>query len=112
MTNYTTLDDPLATAPNGTGAHGINDSGQIVGDYYSAGQYGFLYTPGLVQPYTTIQEPLATRYTNVFGINDYGQIVGYYGDGSGYHGFVYTPGLVQPEMSRSLLNYVGPTLPD
>ncbi len=34
---YTTLDDPLATTTLGTEAFGINDSGQIVGRYYSNG---------------------------------------------------------------------------
>jgi hypothetical protein len=38
---YFTLNDPLAT--NGTKAYGINDMGQIVGDYSTAGGiHGFL----------------------------------------------------------------------
>jgi uncharacterized membrane protein len=39
--NYTTLDDPLATTI-GTVANGINATGQIVGNYYTAsGEHGF-----------------------------------------------------------------------
>jgi probable HAF family extracellular repeat protein len=42
---YTTLDDPLAA---GTGAFGINDSGQVVGTYVDGKgiQHGFLYSGG------------------------------------------------------------------
>jgi probable HAF family extracellular repeat protein len=43
---YTTIDDPLAKARNGTQAFGINASGRIVGTYSgaSAGEHGFLYS--------------------------------------------------------------------
>jgi len=42
---YTTLADPLAA---GTGAFGINDSGQVVGTYVDGKgiQHGFLYSGG------------------------------------------------------------------
>ncbi len=77
---YSTLDVPGSTA---TFASGINDAGQIVGDYYnSAGLHGFLYSNGV---YTTI-DAVGVPQTNVgggtspSGINEAGQIVGYYSD--------------------------------
>ena len=54
---FTTLDLPGATS---TELLGINDSGQIVGSYDNA--FGFLYTPGAAQPWTTIAEPLPPGY--------------------------------------------------
>jgi probable HAF family extracellular repeat protein len=52
----TTIDDPFAT--RGTRALGINDAGQIVGDYQDAsGEHGFLLSGGT---FTTIDDPLAT----------------------------------------------------
>jgi hypothetical protein len=49
---YTTLDDPLGI---GTGASGINDAGQTVGDYSGASnpEHGFLLSGGT---YTTIDD--------------------------------------------------------
>jgi len=41
---YTTLNDP--SAANQTDAHGVNDSSEVVGDYYSGGYDGFLYRGG------------------------------------------------------------------
>src|SRR5256886_13830872 len=57
---YTTLDDPLATTTLGTEAFGINDSGQIVGRYYSNGFHDFFYTSGT---YITLDAPLAASGT-------------------------------------------------
>ena len=93
MRTYTTLDDPLGT--NGTMPEGINDNGQIVGDYLdSAGNilfHGFLYSNGT---YTTLDDPLGTNGTIPWRINNNGQIVGTYYDnvGSGAHGFLYSNG--------------------
>jgi len=51
---FTTLNDPLAG--NSTVASGINDAGQIVGQYQDAtGNHGFLYSNGA---YTTLNDPL------------------------------------------------------
>src|SRR2546430_12549872 len=73
---YTTLDDPLATTTLGTEAFGINDSGQIVGRYYSNGFHGFFYTGGT---YITLDDPLAgSSNTMAFGINGARHIVGAY----------------------------------
>src|SRR5262245_61265078 len=85
---FTILNDPLAT--DGTLAHGVNGSGQIVGQYANnnTGINGFLLSGGT---YTTIADPLATQHlTEAFGINDAGQIVGGYVTGpNGDHGFLY-----------------------
>ncbi len=76
----------------GTEAYGINDAGQIVGDYAdsSGAVHGFLYSGG---SYTTLDDPSGTNGTIAHGINDAGQIVGYYIDSSGTeHGFLYSGG--------------------
>jgi hypothetical protein len=71
----TTID--VTGTTGGTQAHGINDSGQIVGGY-SGG--GFLYTDG---SFTTIRPPAGPPGpTQANGINDSGQIVGYYYTGN------------------------------
>src|SRR6516225_4456511 len=81
---YTTLNAPAGT--NGTGAHGINDSGQIVGTYQNAtGKHGFLESGGT---YITLDDPYATLgTTNASDINDAGQIVGSFQNATGSHGF-------------------------
>ena len=55
-----------------TVAFGINDAGQIVGDFYRGGDQGFLDIGGT---FTQIDVPGAS-WTDAFGINDSGQIVG------------------------------------
>src|SRR5262245_7852549 len=69
---YTTLSPP---GPTFTQALGINDVGQIVGQY-TIGSVGhaFLFSGGF---YTVLDQP---GWTNMFasGINNAGQIVGYY----------------------------------
>ncbi len=82
---YTTISDP--NGAEGTEALGINNAGEIVGQYTdSAGKtHGFLDVDGT---FTTIDDPLGVN-TAITGINDAGQIVGYYQDSSGIdHGFV------------------------
>ena len=96
MTTYTfsPIDDPMAT--NGHRASGINDLGQIVGDYVDSSgvQHGFLYSGGT---YTTLNAPSGTNGTDAYGINDLGQIVGYYKDSSSTeHGFLYTAAAPTP----------------
>jgi uncharacterized membrane protein len=79
---YTTVDDPLATLSQ---AAGINDSGQIVGLYFSNAFHGFLYSGGT---FTALDDPLATISTIAQGVNNAGQIVGWYINASGTHGFL------------------------
>jgi probable HAF family extracellular repeat protein len=98
---YTTIDDPLV---NSIQAFGINDEGQIVGQYTSGtNTHCFLYSGGV---FTPIDDPLATD-TFAGGINDNGQIVGYYRDGQGgRHGFLYSPNNPQhifPPISPSMI---------
>jgi probable HAF family extracellular repeat protein len=69
----------------GTGGVGLNNLGQIVGNYYDSvgNSEGFLYTGG---KYVTIDEPGATD-TYLYGINDFGQILGvsvYFSTGKSY----------------------------
>jgi probable HAF family extracellular repeat protein len=88
---YFTLNDPLATGPEGTTASGINASGQIVGYYQDGGlrHHGFLLSGGA---YTTLDDPSAAGGdTFAEGINSSGQIVGSYSNATGTHGFVYNP---------------------
>jgi hypothetical protein len=89
--DFTTINVP-GSAPNGTSAGGINNAGQIVGDY--VGYYGFLDTAGA---FTTIYVPGA-NFTVATSINDAGQIVGEYNNSVSadgkifYHGFLDTNG--------------------
>lgn len=88
--NFTSIDDPLASAAaGGTQATAINSAGQIVGVYFDAlgGLHGFLYDHGT---YQTMDDPLASEAaggTVITGISDQGTLVGYYSDDSGVHGF-------------------------
>jgi len=86
----------------GTGAYGINDSGQIVGGYsdFLDNSHGFLYDPytlpgrsarGEIHDgrYVTLDPPGST-FTSAESINDSGIVVGFYSDSGGHdHGFVY-----------------------
>ena len=84
---FTTIDNPAGSV-NGerTRAFGINDAGQIVGDF---GAHGFLYSGGI---FTTIDVPGA-GVTQAFDINSAGQIVGTFSDSTGTHGFLYSGGI-------------------
>ena len=83
---FTTISVP-GSSDTGFFGLGINNLGQIVGDY-DFGQYGFLYTRG---NYSTFDVPGAIG-TEPSAINDWGQIVGYYccDSGGGAHGFLDT----------------------
>ena len=82
-------DDPVL----GTVALGINDRGQIVGDYVDAkhgNRHGFLLRHGV---YTAFDVPSAV-ITVAEGINDIGTIAGAYVDAGGVaHGFVLSEGV-------------------
>jgi hypothetical protein len=79
---------------------GINDNGQIVGDWTtSSGQYGFITS---VANFGTITEITPMAYSTIpMGINNAGTIVGYYGSGRA-QGF-----LRQPDGSVTTIDYPG-----
>jgi uncharacterized membrane protein len=82
-------DDPVL----GTVAFGINDPGQIVGDYVDAtdhNRHGFLLSQGT---YTKPLDPPGSSFTVAEGINNSEVIVGVYVDADGQHGFVLTNGV-------------------
>jgi len=102
--SFTTLTDPLAATQesfqggnysiSGTQAYGINDKGQVVGQFAESNNVpqGFLYRHG---KYTTIDDPHAGagfgQGTTAHAINDFGEIVGWYIDKKGVtHGFLYS----------------------
>src|SRR5207253_11286259 len=70
---FTTIAPPGSTYAR---AWGINNSGQIAGEYSDASNvnHGFVYSNGT---YTTLDAPGASG-TLATGINDAGQVVGYY----------------------------------
>jgi probable HAF family extracellular repeat protein len=82
---FTLLDVPGATD---TSALGLNNRGQIVGDYSDTSGHGFLYAGGT---FTALNAPGATG-TIAFGINRVGQVVGVSIDLTGIHGFLYRNG--------------------
>src|SRR5713101_4355978 len=80
---FTTIDFPSST---GTDAFGINDSGQMVGEYLSGGtDHGFLLSGGI---FSTIDGPGSPTITSATGINDSGQVVGFYSPMGGDRGFL------------------------
>jgi probable HAF family extracellular repeat protein len=77
----------------GTVALGINDPGQVVGDYVDATtgvRHGFLLSQGVYKAL----DPPGSSLTVVEGINDAGVIVGFYRDAvRKEHGFVLSQGV-------------------
>src|SRR5262249_12641830 len=72
---YVTIDPPYAS---GSSAWGINNLGQIVGQYHTGDEtHGFLLRKGV---YTTLHRPGSTT-TVAYGINDHGEVVGWYDEG-------------------------------
>jgi probable HAF family extracellular repeat protein len=96
---FTTIDDP--NGAEGTQAYGINNTGEIVGQYTdsSGKSHGFIDVNGT---FTTIDDPLGTN-TTLTGINDAGQVVGFYEDSGGaYHGFVASLNGVSTPVDQAL----------
>jgi uncharacterized membrane protein len=89
---FTTFNVPKDHPVLGTVALGINDPGQIVGDYVdmAGNRHGFLLRQGV---YTTLDVSDAIL-TVAQGINNAGVIVGLYLDADGNeHGFVFSRGV-------------------
>src|SRR5437773_583698 len=81
---FTQIDVPGADF---TRAFGINDVGQIVGDFGNAtGTHGFLDTAGTFAPIDV------AFLTQAYGINDAGQIVGGFGTEGIFQSFLYNAG--------------------
>jgi probable HAF family extracellular repeat protein len=99
---FTTLDVPVPGAAGSTAAFGINDAGQIVGDFRDSTGFfhGFLRDSGGL--FTTLDVPGAT-FTSARGINNADQIVGLFVDPTGEHGFLATPIPSVPEPASLLL---------
>jgi uncharacterized membrane protein len=80
---FTGIDHPDATSEvrgGGTALYGLNDRGQIVGQYSDSSCHGFLLDG---DTFTTIDNPDALFATGAADINDRGQIVGFYDGGTG-----------------------------
>jgi probable HAF family extracellular repeat protein len=88
--SYTSFDVPPTTSS--TAAFGINDKGEIVGEFLNGHVHGFVYSDG---GYTTIDPP-GTTATVAFGVSNQDQIVGTYYDSNGQaHGFLDLSGTFQ-----------------
>jgi hypothetical protein len=92
LTNAYVRDCPPPNTNSYLFADAINNTGVIVGDYWSctAGGYvGAIYSNGAITSVT------APSWTFLNSINDAGQIVGEYGSPSGYpSGFLYSSGVL------------------
>jgi uncharacterized membrane protein len=83
--------ETLAVPSGATNAFGINDLGNIVGQYTDANgnNFGFLLRNHHSNAFTTIHAPGASTVVNAQGINNFGQIVGFYlGTDGQTHGFM------------------------
>jgi hypothetical protein len=83
---------------------GINDFGQIVGQYDdSSGTHGFFYSAGTFTSLNYPKLPNDHGWLNTMarGVNNSGQIVGLYSNATGTHGFLDNQG------SFSTIDYVG-----
>jgi uncharacterized membrane protein len=80
---FTAIDHPDATSEvegGGTAPFGLNDRGQIVGQYSDSSCHGFLLDG---DTFTTIDDPDALFATGAADLNERGQIVGFYDGGTG-----------------------------
>jgi probable HAF family extracellular repeat protein len=72
-----------------TGAFGINNDGEIVGDYQvGSTRHGYRLKNGVFTPIHFQDAELTAELTNATSINDVGQIVGYFNAENKFHGFL------------------------
>jgi uncharacterized membrane protein len=89
---FTTLFFPGASM---TQALGINDSGEVVGDYTvgtssTAPMHGFVWTRA--HGFEEVNDPHGVNTTTINGLNDKGELVGFYVDSAGNtDGFLAVP---------------------
>lgn len=81
---------PLPSPAGATSAFGINDKGQIVGQYTNAqGQTPGFALVNMKSSATTINAPSGPNAVNAQGINNFGMVVGFYVGNDGQdHGFI------------------------
>jgi len=82
-------------AGNAVNVGGINNSGDVVGYYYTNSGTSPSFFRDLKGAFETIDVP-GSAYTNVMGLNDLGQAVGFYYDGAQFHGFLWIAGTITP----------------
>jgi probable HAF family extracellular repeat protein len=88
---YSNLDDPNVNSVFGTWPFGINNYGEVVGQFFQGG--GYLPFSELGGVFTTLPEPLGGDRASASGVNDLGQIVGNFRNASlGSSGFLYSGG--------------------
>lgn len=88
------LDASVAFGDGYTTAHGINDHGQIVGNWWnpSTGSARNWIYDGVA--FQDLAIPIPQNQTSAQSINNAGQIVGRYFDGGCFHGFSYLAGIL------------------
>lgn len=104
--------EPLASPGSATSAFGINDLGNIVGQYTAgAATPGFLIANHSSTSFLTINAPSGSNLVNAQGVNDSGLIVGFYvGTDGNDHGFmVNTGGLTSGSITG--IPIADPTIP-
>jgi hypothetical protein len=90
----------LTTPADAINAFGINDKGNIVGQFTSGNSTpGFILAASTSSTFTTINAPATADVVNAQGINDNGLVVGFYlGNDGQVHGFTAhaptTPGVI------------------
>lgn len=106
----------LTTPPGAINAFGINDKGNIVGQFTSAGNTpGFILDNVTSTTFTTINQPtgVTADVINAQGINNKGLVVGFYlGNDGQVHGFTAnapaTPGIIN---ATAVADPTIPTIP-
>jgi hypothetical protein len=106
----------LTTPAGAINAFGINDKGNIVGQFTSGGNTpGFILTSSASTVFTTINQPagVTSDVINAQGINDNGLVIGFYlGNDGQVHGFranaQATPGTIT---ATSIADPVIPSVP-